>query len=182
MKRFLEETLKESMEGFLATFLGAINDSLAKYIMGRKKLASALTSMVKGKVPGHDEIPIKFFQQLWPTIGHDFHQMIIRNIERGTLHEGVIKGLIGLIPKEGDAKDLNYWRPIILLLIINYKLITKTLQLRLHSILRDIINMEQMALLPLHVIVLTHETLHWAKSEQPSIFLNLDFSKAYDKS
>lgn len=40
--------------------------------------------------------------------------MILNNIEEGTFHEGVTKGLISLIPKEGDSKDLNYWRPITL--------------------------------------------------------------------
>jgi hypothetical protein len=48
----------------------------------------------KEKTPWHDEILIKLFQQLKPTIGHDFHQMTIRGIKRGTLYEGVTKGLI----------------------------------------------------------------------------------------
>ena len=56
--------------------------------------------MAKGKAPGHDEIPVAFFQQLWPTIGKDFYHMISRDIENGNFHEGVTKGLISLIPKE----------------------------------------------------------------------------------
>jgi hypothetical protein len=52
--------------------------------------------------------------------------------------------------------------------------------------LRDVISPEQMAFLPLKFIldniVLTQETIHWARTfRQPSIFLKLDFSKAYDK-
>ena len=52
--------------------------------------------------------------------------------------------------------------------------------------LRDVISPEQTAFLPLRFIldniVLTQETLHWARtSKQPTIFLKLDFSKAYDK-
>lgn len=51
---------------------------------------------------------------------------------------------------------------------------------------RDVISLEQTAFLPLRFIldniVLTQETLHWAKaSKRPSIFFKLDFSKAYDK-
>jgi hypothetical protein len=41
--------------------------------------------MAKDKTPWHDEILIELFQQLKPTTGHDFHQMIIRGIKRGTL-------------------------------------------------------------------------------------------------
>ena len=48
------------------------------------------------------------------------------------------------------------------------------------------ISPEQTAFLPLRFIldniVLAQETLHWAKaSRQPTVFLKLDFSKAYDK-
>ena len=44
--------------------------------------------------------------------------MISKGMESGALHEGITKGLINLIPKERDAKDLNYWRPITLLTIV----------------------------------------------------------------
>lgn len=62
--------------------------------------------MAKGKTPRHDRIPIEFFQQLWPTIRYDFHQMIVRVIENEALQERIVKGLISLIPKEGATKGL----------------------------------------------------------------------------
>lgn len=46
--------------------------------------------------------------------------MIFRAMKTGALHEGVTNGLIRLIPKEGDTKDLNYWTSITLL-TISYK-------------------------------------------------------------
>ena len=61
--------------------------------------------------------------------------MLTRGMENRVLHEGVTKGLISLIPKDGDTKDLNYWRPITLL-TANFKIFTKTLQLMLQPILR----------------------------------------------
>jgi hypothetical protein len=73
--------------------------------------------------------------------------MITRNMKSGTLHKGITKGLISLIPKEGDSKDLNYWRLIILLTVI-YKIFAKILQLRLQPMLRDVISPEQTAFLP----------------------------------
>ena len=33
--------------------------------------------MTKGKIPRYDEIPIEFFKQLRPIIGHNFYQMIL---------------------------------------------------------------------------------------------------------
>lgn len=111
--------------------------------------------------------------------------MLLRGMEDGALHEGFTKGLISLIPKERDFKDLNYWK-LITLLTSNYKIFARALQLRLQPIVRDLISPEKTAFLPLRFIldniVLTQETLHWAKAlKQHTVFLKLDFSKAYDK-
>lgn len=81
-------------------FANAMNETLSREI-NLKELANAVTSMAKGKTLGHDGLPMEFFQRLWHTVGHDFHQMILRGIESGELHEGAIKGLISLIPKKG---------------------------------------------------------------------------------
>lgn len=80
---------------------------------------------------------------------------------------------------------MNYWRPITLL-IVSYKIFAKALQLRLQPILRDVISPKQTTFLPLRFIldniVLTQETLHWTKSsKQPTVFIKLNFSIAYDK-
>ena len=161
-----------------------MNISISRRIT-EEELGAAVRDMAKGKAPGHDRIPVEFFQQFWPTIGKDFYHMILRGIENGNFHEGVTKGLISLIPKEEDVRDLNNWRPITLLPVI-YKIFAKLLQIRLQPMLRDVISPEQTAFLPfrfiLDNIVLTQETLHWVRiSRQPTVFLKLDFSKAYDK-
>ena len=95
-------------------------------------------------------------------------------MEEGNLHDGVTNGFISFIPKEGDAKDLNHWRPITLLPLI-YKIFAKTLQMRLQSILRDVISPEQTIYLPLMFILdnimLTQEILHWVCTlRQPTCF------------
>lgn len=95
------------MEGLPATFMKDMNESLAKDIT-EKELSSVIMSMTKRKDAGHDGILVELFQELWSTLGQDFHLMISKGMKNETLHEGVTKGLISLIPKEGDAKDLNY--------------------------------------------------------------------------
>lgn len=111
--------------------------------------------------------------------------MILEGIDNGALHEGVTQGLICLIPKEEDPKDLNTCRPITLLTLI-YKMYVRTLHLSFQPLISDVISPEQVAFLPLRFIldniIWTQETLHWAKAfRQPTMFLKLDFSKAYDK-
>lgn len=111
--------------------------------------------------------------------------MLCNRFDEGFPYCEITKGLINLIPKEGDLKYLKYWRPIILL-AASYKMFAKTLQLRLQRIIRDVINPEQTTFLPLRFIldniILTQETLHWSNiSRQPTVFLKLEISKAYDK-
>ena len=66
-----------------------------------------------------------------------------------------------------------------------YKIFAKALQRRLQPLLVEVIDSNQVAFLAprfiLDNILLTHESIQWAKeSRQDSIFLKLDFSKAYD--
>ena len=141
--------------------------------------------MAKGKASDFEGIPLEFFQQTWPYVSINYHALIIKGIKEGAFDEGITKRLITLIPKKGDKADLNYWRPITLL-TATYKIHTKTLQLKLQPILRDVISPEQTAFLLLRFILdnifLTQESLHWAKtSRQSTVFLKLDLSKAYNK-
>ena len=69
-------------------------------------------SMAKGKAPGHDGMPIEFFQLYWNSIGEDFHKMVNQSIEDGAFHEGITKRLIRLIPKEGMLKTYTIRGPL----------------------------------------------------------------------
>lgn len=167
-KEISEEALDEVFENFPGMILQATNETLMKDITERK-LVTTVISLAKENVPGHDEIPVEVFSKLWHIIGHNFYKMILRGIEKGILHEWMTKGLISLIPKKGNAKDLNHWRPITLLTTA-YKIFAKTLQLRLQPVLREIISPEQTIFLPLRFIPdkigLTQETIHWAKTSK----------------
>ena len=58
-----EEAFLSVMEGVLATFTTAMNESLAKEV-SEKELRGAVNSMAKGKAPGHDGIPVEFYQNI----------------------------------------------------------------------------------------------------------------------
>ena len=128
-KEVSEEAIIEVFVEFQAIFIEEMNASLTKEITERE-LGGVVRDMAKGKALDHDGISIEFFQRLWSIVGQDFLQMVLRSIKRGELHEEVTKGIICLIPKEGDSKDLNHWRLITLLPVI-YKIFAKTLQLKL---------------------------------------------------
>lgn len=122
---------------------------------------------------------------MWPVIGPDYLRMIREATTRGSLPPGVTDGLIILLHKGGTRSFLNNWRPITLL-NSTYKLFAKVLQLHLQPILMQVVSLDQSAFLPLRFILdnifLTNETIHHAKkTNQPLVFLKVDFSKAYDE-
>lgn len=98
-----EDVFREILEGLPTIFMSAMNDSLVMEIIV-KILSSTIFSMAKGKTHGHTQIPIEFFQQLWPTIGYNFHQMILKGLKNVSSHERVTKGLISLILNEGELR------------------------------------------------------------------------------
>ena len=150
-KDISEGTLVRVMEEVPATFTNSMTEALSEKIT-EKELQGAVNSMAKEKTPGHDDIPVEFFQKKWYTLGKDLHLMVKKNIEEKKLHKEVTKGLIFLIPKEGDAKDLNYWRPIALF-TVTYNFFAKALQIRLQPMLRDIISPDKTAFLSLRFIL-----------------------------
>lgn len=91
-----------------------------------------------GKHQWHDKIPFEHFQQLWPAIDCDFTKRSLKALNMELFMRGL--GLINLIPKDGVTKILDDWHPITLLKL-NYKVFTTlTLQLRLHSMLSNVIS------------------------------------------
>jgi len=97
----------------------------------------------------------------------------------------VFKGLIILLFKNGNKKDLNNLR-IIALINMSNKIYVKVLQRYLQPIFVNIMNMNQLTFLLLKYIlddiVLIHEMLDCTrKLEQSLAFLELDYSKVFKK-
>ena len=152
--------------------------------LSQEELRMALWDMCPRKSPGLDGIVLEFYKVFWNVLGEEFTCMINASISEGQLLPSVTQGMIILLHKGGDQQAFMNWRPITLL-NLGYKIYTKALQLRLQPVLMDEISLDQSAFLPLRFILdnllITQETLAWAKSSnQPLIFLKLDFSKAYD--
>jgi hypothetical protein len=90
------------------------NDELTKNLT-LKEIKEAIAAMPKGKAPGSDGIPTKFFQDLVEEISPTLLQAFSAMLGRGETSEWTNKGLITLIPKSGDHSKIGNWRPITLL-------------------------------------------------------------------
>lgn len=140
--------------------------------------------MTSGKGSGPDGVVVEFYKHLWDLIGKEFTKMVATAITNQKLPSDMNSGFIVLLPKDGDLEMFKNWRSITLLNIA-YKVLAKTLQIRLQKFLTEVIHDSQSVFLLhkyiLDLVMVMHETVDWAKaSEQPLAMLKLDFSKAYD--
>jgi hypothetical protein len=145
------------------------------------EITEAITLFPKGKAPGHDGIPIKFFQEyvneVAPMLLLAFTAMLAQEL---TL-EYINKGMITLIPKSGDRSKLTNWHPITLLGSI-YKILAKILPRRIQEFLHLVIRPNQTSFVEGRSILdnnfLAQEALVWAtKNGQDLVLLLLDLKK-----
>ena len=140
--------------------------------------------MADYKSLGCDGFPCEFYKHLWEHIGLDLHKVYLEAYHSKSLGAIINKENIKFIPKDGDPKDIFNQRPITLL-IISYKIIAKAISLKIHHLLPLIVWPEKTGFIKskyiLDKIIAVWEGMEWAcKSKQLSIFLKIDFSKAYD--
>ena len=135
--------------------------------------------------PGPNGFSVEFFKAFWPRLRGDIKEML------DCLHAGTLElwrlnyGVIILLPKVKLATNIKQFRPICPLNVI-YKIITKTLTMRLTSVIDKVISPYQTAFIPgrniLEGVVILQEVMHEVRSSKSSgVFIKLDFGKAYDK-
>ena len=71
---------------------------------------------------------------LWEAIGSDLHKVYLEAYHSKSLGAIINKGNIKFIPKAGDPEDIWNWQPITLL-NVSYKIIAKTISLKICHLL-----------------------------------------------
>jgi hypothetical protein len=162
----------------------AMNERLVKDL-SLEDITEAIRALPKGKAPGHDGIPIEFFQEFEAEIAPTLLLAYTAMFRSGATSTFINKGIITFIPKSGDRAKLNNWRPITLLGSI-YKILAKTLASRLRTELNEIIRPNQTCFMEgrsiLDNVFIVEEGLGRAEeSNQDLVLLLLDFEKAFDR-
>jgi hypothetical protein len=119
----------------------AMNERLTKDL-SLKDVTDAIKALPKGKAPGHDGVPMEFFQEFQKEVASMLLHAFSTMLRVGATLAHINKGLITLIPKSGDRARQNNWRPITLLGSI-YKVLAKTLAGRIQTDLTVIIRPNQ---------------------------------------
>ena len=89
--------------------------------------------------PREDGLPRSFFLTFWDILVTPLRQGLQEIFDTRVMPTQLCFGLVSLIPKGGDTSPLCQWCPITLLPMV-YKILAKTLSLRLHEILSDFIH------------------------------------------
>jgi len=101
-----------------------------------KEIKEALDQMEKNKAAGPDKIPIEFYQCCWNIVKSDIVQLFDDFYNMKVDVSRLNYGIITLLPKIKEANKIQQYRPICLLNCL-YKLITKTLTIRLKKYLKN---------------------------------------------
>ena len=149
------------------------------------ELTASLSQLNNNKSPGLDGIPAEFYQSFWPLLQHDFHAVSSAVFAQGSLTPSQRHAVIVLLPKSGDLRLLENWRPISLL-NVDYKLMAKAIATRLHSVLPSVIREDQSCSVSnrriSHNLSLIRDFIAYSTLENlPASILTLDQMKAFDQ-
>ncbi|KAI3710195.1 hypothetical protein L2E82_39969 [Cichorium intybus] len=136
------------------------------------------------KAPGPDGFTFKFVKQFWDTIKVDVMRCVSHFDRHGTLAHGCNSSFITLVPKIKDPTSLSDFRPISLIGVI-YKIISKTLALRLKRVVGGVISDVQSAYVEGRNILdgplVINGLYSWANRTKKKLLLfKVDFDKAFD--
>ena len=85
----------------------------------------------------------EFFKITWNIIGSSFTKVLQAQLDRSRLTESGRHGATRLIPKVEGVPDVTQLRPITLLQT-DYRLLSKCLAVRLHSVMKEVVHPSQL--------------------------------------
>lgn len=145
----------------------------------------AVASMAANKTPGGDGLPSEFFKMYWDIVKGEVVEVFRCIMGKGTLSESMKMGVVVLIYKKGDRKDVRNWRPISLL-NSDYKVFAKMIARRLSRVISKMVSVTQTCAVPgrrsSENLILIRDIINFCKDRNSSIILtSFDLEKAFDK-
>lgn len=149
-----------------------------------EELTRAVNSSASGKAPGLDGIPVEFYKSFWKDMGPHLLQVFKAELEEDSISLSQRNGVISLLYKKGDRRDMGNWRPVSLL-TADFKLLSKVLASRLGSVLPDLLSSDQTAVKGRWIMDSVHTVQavldHLKSTGKAGGLLFLDQEKAFDR-
>ena len=153
----------------------------------KEEILNILKSMRRNAAPGPDGLNVVFYRTAWSWIGDDVHDLVKSFYMTKHLPQGIKKTNIVLIPKKVTCSTPMDYRPISLCNVV-YKIIAKSLSLKLQPYMPTCINSSQYAFVKgrriTENIIIAHEIFHTfnqKKWNDCAFMLKLDLAKAFDR-
>ena len=186
----LEENIEEKIDIFIENEdypkLDINESNSCEGLVTLEELGRGLKQMKNGSSPGLDGLTTEFYKVFWGKLGNILVASFNTSFEKGSLSFSQKSAVITLIHKGKDLtkEDLSNWRPISLT-NSDYKILAKTLALRLMGVLDKIIGQDQSAYVKFRSIsnnlTIINDVIDYLKEKQkPGVLLAVDFSKAFD--
>ena len=127
----------------------------------------------------------EFYLAFWAIIGEDLVEVLNYGFQNGQLSVSHRRGLLSLIFKKGEKRDLKNWRPISLL-CVDYKIGTRALAARLQKVLPSVLHEDQTCGVPGRSIFsnlyLIRDLIEYCSAKNlPLAIISLDQEKAFDR-
>ena len=150
-----------------------------------KEIYEALKSMKTNKSPGLDGLTSEFYKVFWEELEDIVLKLTSDIYTNGELTNSMKTGMITLIPKQGDLRNLTNWRPISLL-NTDYKIITKALANKLSKVISTLISEDQTCCVPGrniadNVILMDNIIQYLNNNGRNGYLLKIDQYKAFDR-
>ena len=111
-------------------------------LLTTEECREALNGMDTGKSPGNDGLTVEFYKAYWAVLGSDLIEVLNYGFQLGQFSVFQRRGLLSLIFKKGEKRDLRNWRPISLL-CVDYKIGNEILVARLQNVLCSVLHEDQ---------------------------------------
>ena len=149
------------------------------------EIIKAINSQKNNKSPGNDGLTAEFYKQLLNELAPILLEVYNSWNRFGIIGASSRTGIISVIYKKGDKKDIANYRPISLL-NLDYKIYTTILKNRMQQTLNNIIGENQTAAIKHRTILHTLSTIRDIidisnKLNKNLSVISLDFLKAFDR-
>jgi len=137
------------------------------------------------KSPDPDGFNFGFLKFCWDIVKNDMLAAVKDFAVNGHWPRGTNASFLCLIPKVENPQQLGEFRPISLVGCL-YKIISKTLSVRLKKVISKVINVRQSTFLEgrglLNSVLVANEVLKEYKRRKSCVFFKINYKKAYDSS
>ncbi|KAG8368848.1 hypothetical protein BUALT_Bualt15G0089400 [Buddleja alternifolia] len=155
--------------------------------ISESEVHKVVSSMSPYKAPGPDGCQAFFYQKFWKSVGGLVTKIVRESFLSGKINSGIGRSFLCLIPKVEHPESITQFRPIALCNVL-FKIVTKTVVLRLKPFMDKLISPHQSSFIPGrsthdNILVLQElaHTLAASHSKKGSMLIKLDLEKAYDK-